>query len=258
MWKLFGSGKPQQNAVHMRGPALLERSERQAAVDGSSCSRPTSRRSPVRAGHRPSLRQLGRKQALCPLLAAAFRARSASGLVVGDPGSSLAMRARACIGSRSRLRPGASVSSKSSITFERYSAMRGVALSRHACRAQRRAGALDEIFEAHGGPVPVANSDEPCRAVPERVEGAHRHRGALTRPERAPRAVDEHVELPLEDLVLLDVLPMGMRRGGTHAAGSTNSIFTYSPPVSTAARRTMYILPSGIRNWPPVEAIRPT
>ena len=35
--------------------SLAERNERQAAVDRNSCSRLTSRRSPVRAGHRPSL-----------------------------------------------------------------------------------------------------------------------------------------------------------------------------------------------------------
>ena len=40
----------------MCGPSLAERPERQAAVDRSSCSRLTSRRSPVRAGHRPSSR----------------------------------------------------------------------------------------------------------------------------------------------------------------------------------------------------------
>jgi hypothetical protein len=53
MWKLFGSDKPRQSAVDMCGPSLAERIERQAAVDRSSCSRLTSRRSPVRAGHRP-------------------------------------------------------------------------------------------------------------------------------------------------------------------------------------------------------------
>ena len=40
----------------MCGPSLAERPERQAAVDRSRCSRLTSRRSPVRAGHRPSSR----------------------------------------------------------------------------------------------------------------------------------------------------------------------------------------------------------
>ena len=54
MWKRSGSGKPQQSAAAMCGTSLAERSERQTAVDRSSCSRLTSRRSPVRAGHRPS------------------------------------------------------------------------------------------------------------------------------------------------------------------------------------------------------------
>jgi hypothetical protein len=53
VWKRFGSGKPQQRAAAMCDPPLAERAERQAAVDRSTCSRLTSRRSPVRAGHRP-------------------------------------------------------------------------------------------------------------------------------------------------------------------------------------------------------------
>jgi hypothetical protein len=48
------STKPQQRAAARRSSWLPEPSERQAAVDRSSCSRLTSRRSPVRAGHRPS------------------------------------------------------------------------------------------------------------------------------------------------------------------------------------------------------------
>ena len=51
--------RPQQTAADaaaMCGPSLAEQTERQAAVDRSSCSRLTSRRSPVRAGHRPSRR----------------------------------------------------------------------------------------------------------------------------------------------------------------------------------------------------------
>jgi hypothetical protein len=56
MWKRFGSDKPQQNAAARRAWSLPERLQRQAAVDRSSCSRLTSRRSPVRAGHRPSPR----------------------------------------------------------------------------------------------------------------------------------------------------------------------------------------------------------
>lgn len=51
----------------------------------------------------------------------------------------------------------------------------------------------------------------------ERVEGADRNRGPLARPERAPRALDQHVEAPLEDLVILDLLPMDMR-GRRHAS----------------------------------------
>ena len=54
MWKRCGSGKPQQSAAANSAMWLAEPSERQAAVDRSSCSRLTSRRSPVRAGHRPS------------------------------------------------------------------------------------------------------------------------------------------------------------------------------------------------------------
>ena len=56
MWKRCGGHKPQQNAAASRGESLVQRSERQTAVDRSSCSRLTSRRSPVRAGHRPSPR----------------------------------------------------------------------------------------------------------------------------------------------------------------------------------------------------------
>ena len=52
-WKRLGSGKPQQSAAATRDESLHERYWRQAAVDRSSCSRLTSRRSPVRAGHRP-------------------------------------------------------------------------------------------------------------------------------------------------------------------------------------------------------------
>ena len=54
MWKRLGSDKPQQSAAARRVPSLATRSERQAAADRSRCSRLTSRRSPVRAGHRPS------------------------------------------------------------------------------------------------------------------------------------------------------------------------------------------------------------
>jgi hypothetical protein len=46
-----------------RRPLAAERPERQAAVDRSSCSRLTSRRSPVRAGHRPSSRPASRRDA---------------------------------------------------------------------------------------------------------------------------------------------------------------------------------------------------
>jgi hypothetical protein len=56
MWKRCGSDKPQQNAAAMGGTSLAEWPERQAAVDRSSCSRLTSKRSHVRAGHRPSSR----------------------------------------------------------------------------------------------------------------------------------------------------------------------------------------------------------
>ena len=56
MWKRCGSGKPQQSAAARGGTSLAERNERQTAADRSSCSRLTSRRSPVRAGHRPSPR----------------------------------------------------------------------------------------------------------------------------------------------------------------------------------------------------------
>jgi hypothetical protein len=53
MWKRCGSGKPQQSAANWARRSLSERHRRQAAADRSSCSRLTSRRSPVRAGHRP-------------------------------------------------------------------------------------------------------------------------------------------------------------------------------------------------------------
>ena len=56
VWKRLGSGKPQQSAVADCGRSLTTRIERQVAVDRSTCSRLTSRRSPVRAGHHPSLR----------------------------------------------------------------------------------------------------------------------------------------------------------------------------------------------------------
>jgi hypothetical protein len=56
IWKRLGSDKPQQRAAAMCGPSLVERLRRQTAADRSSCSRLTSRRSPVRAGHRPSSR----------------------------------------------------------------------------------------------------------------------------------------------------------------------------------------------------------
>src|SRR5215210_2590947 len=62
MWKRRGSGKPQQTPAAMEGSSLAERPERQAAVDRSSCSRLTSRRSPVRAGHRPSARNRFRSE----------------------------------------------------------------------------------------------------------------------------------------------------------------------------------------------------
>ena len=53
MWKLCGSDKLQQSAAAKRDLSLGEPSGRQTAADRSSCSRLTSRRSPVRAGHRP-------------------------------------------------------------------------------------------------------------------------------------------------------------------------------------------------------------
>ena len=55
MWKRCGSDTPQQTAAAMGASPLVERLERRTAVDRSSCSRLTSRRSPVRAGHRPIL-----------------------------------------------------------------------------------------------------------------------------------------------------------------------------------------------------------
>ncbi|MCE3249692.1 MAG: hypothetical protein K0R41_3517, partial [Geminicoccaceae bacterium] len=54
-WKRCGSGKPQQSAAALFGSSLAERAERQTAVRRSTCSRLTSKRSPVRAGHRPFL-----------------------------------------------------------------------------------------------------------------------------------------------------------------------------------------------------------
>jgi hypothetical protein len=53
MWKRFGSGRPQQSAAALCDLRPGKRGERQAAGDRSNCSRLTSRRSPVRAGHRP-------------------------------------------------------------------------------------------------------------------------------------------------------------------------------------------------------------
>jgi hypothetical protein len=53
MRKRCGSDKPQQSAAAKRDLSLGEPSGRQTAADRSSCSRLTSRRSPVRAGHRP-------------------------------------------------------------------------------------------------------------------------------------------------------------------------------------------------------------
>jgi hypothetical protein len=47
-WKRGGSGKPQQNAAAMCGPSLVERPERQVAVDRSRCSRLLSSGSQVR------------------------------------------------------------------------------------------------------------------------------------------------------------------------------------------------------------------
>jgi hypothetical protein len=58
LWKRLGSSKPQQSAADMCGTSLAERVGGQTAVDRSTCSRLTSRRSPVRAGHRPLPRSL--------------------------------------------------------------------------------------------------------------------------------------------------------------------------------------------------------
>src|SRR3954451_12532367 len=43
--------------------------------------------------------------------------------------------------------------------------------------------------------------------------------------------------------------------GGTHPGGRTNSISTYSPPVSADGRVTMYALPAGMLKRSPTAAI---
>ena len=54
IWKRPGSAKPQQSPAAKRDSSLAERAGRQAPVGRGTCSRLTSRRSPVRARHRPS------------------------------------------------------------------------------------------------------------------------------------------------------------------------------------------------------------
>jgi hypothetical protein len=77
--RAYGSGLEAQSAAAVRGKSLAERIERQTAVDRSSCSRFTSRRSPVRAGHRPYSRQLSDAEPpLARLTTAACRAKRQS------------------------------------------------------------------------------------------------------------------------------------------------------------------------------------
>src|SRR5215213_9903303 len=66
----------------MCGPSLAERSERQPAADGNTCSRLTSRRSPVRAGHRPSSRPLPTRE--CWIAAGGWTASRFAPLVRKD------------------------------------------------------------------------------------------------------------------------------------------------------------------------------
>src|SRR6476659_3015447 len=60
--------------------------------------------------------------------------------------------------------------------------------------------------------MPVANANHCPGAIPERMERSLRHRSRFTRSQSAPRAVDHDLEAPLEDLVLLDLVRMDMRR----------------------------------------------
>src|SRR5829696_5696509 len=77
---------------------------------------------------------------------------------------------------------------------------------------KRAARALDELLEAHRRPVPVPHADHLARAIPERVQGPDRHRDRRARSERAPLALHHHVEAPLQDLVLLQLLRMDVGR----------------------------------------------
>jgi hypothetical protein len=65
MWKRGGSGKPQQNAAAVCGLSLAERTERQAAVDRSICSRLLSSGSQVRVLPGASLKSPLRKRNVC-------------------------------------------------------------------------------------------------------------------------------------------------------------------------------------------------
>jgi hypothetical protein len=77
---------------------------------------------------------------------------------------------------------------------------------------QGLAGALDELLEAHRRPMPVANANDLAGAIPERMKRSLRHRSRFTRPQPAPRAVDDDLEVPCEHLVLLDLVRMYVRR----------------------------------------------
>jgi hypothetical protein len=105
--KRLGSGKAQQSAAAVRGKSLAERIERQTAVDRSSCSRLTSRRSPVRAGHRPSSGLVGRERSArlqVPLVA------QSDSLALGVEGSAPFMGMQHSDFAASDRRPGCSVS----------------------------------------------------------------------------------------------------------------------------------------------------
>jgi hypothetical protein len=109
----------QHSAANERASSLAERFERQMAVDRSTCSRLISRRSPVRAGHRPSslgdpfelcspdwsyfctdsLSWSGDRAAIAPLLS-----RSRAGTPCRVPSRCCSAQA-SCAGSRRRRRP---------------------------------------------------------------------------------------------------------------------------------------------------------
>ena len=83
--------------------------------------------------------------------------------------------------------------------------------------------------------MPVAYADEFSRAVAERMQDSDRDRGALTRPQRAPSTVDEHVETTLEDLVLLDLVAMDMGRR-RHVSRRQHELHLHVLPAGLSSR----------------------